>query len=130
MIAVVQLSSDENISRSSPRLTSVVSVGVRLTRMILEGVCDDLGRGSAGGVKRGTESVAYYGPAGQRPHMTVKNAADHEGWFILRHTDRSIEEGTLSDIAINYTLADKKLRMSGYMHATVSGGGPQPEFNL
>ncbi len=60
--------------------------------------------------KEGTTvaSVFYYSPDGQRPHMTVKNAADREGWFILRHTDGSVDEGTLSDIAITeFEVADK-----------------------
>jgi TIR domain len=75
-------------------------------------------------------NVTYYGPKGERPMMIVKLAADREGWFILRYIDGSVEEGTLSDIAIKYAMADKKLTMNGYKQTNVSGGSLYPDFNL
>jgi hypothetical protein len=74
--------------------------------------------------------VIYYTPNGERPAMYVRKAADRDDWFILHYVDGSIEEGHKPDIAIKYTLANKRLTMAGYKQQNVSGGSLHPEFNL
>ncbi len=74
--------------------------------------------------------VMYYAPNGERPVMYVRKSANRDDWFILHYVDGTIEEGSKQDIAIKYTIANKRLIMSGYKHQNVSGGSLHPEFNL
>jgi hypothetical protein len=74
--------------------------------------------------------VIYYAPNGERPTMYVRKAAKRDDWFILHNVDGTIEEGGKPDIAIKYTMANKRLTMGGYKQQNVSGGSAHPEFNL
>ena len=74
--------------------------------------------------------VIYYAPNGERPAMYVRKAANRDDWFILHYVDGSIEEGRKPDIAIKYTLANKRLIMDGYKQQNVFGPGLYPEFIL
>jgi hypothetical protein len=62
--------------------------------------------------------------------MQVRKSSGREDWFILHHVDGSVEEGTRREIALKYTLADKKLTMDGYKRRNISGGSLYSEFNL
>jgi hypothetical protein len=74
--------------------------------------------------------VTYHTRNGERPAMYVRKSANREDSFILHYVDGGIEEGDKPEIAIKYTLANKRLIMAGYKQQNVSGGGLHPEFNL
>jgi len=83
------------------------------------------------GMKTNAIAYALYdGPDGRKAQLYVRKSPLIDDIFILENPDDSTQEGTLQDIAIKYSLADKNLTMNGYRRMTNSGGGKYPEFNL
>ena len=74
--------------------------------------------------------VIYYAPNAERPMMHVRRASNREDRFLLHHIDGRVEEGPRQEIALKYTLTDKKLTMEGFKRQNISGGSVYPEFNL
>lgn len=72
----------------------------------------------------------YEGPAGRRVHLLVRKSATEENMFTLEDADGQEHEGARQDIALKYTLADKRLTMNGFKRMQNSGGSEYPEFNL
>jgi len=65
--------------------------------------------------------VIYYAANGDRPMMHVRKASNREDRFLLHHIDGTVEEGPRQEIALKYTLADKKLTMGGFKRQNISG---------
>jgi hypothetical protein len=104
-----------------------------LLRMLKRPVPERARRPDSGNTTPEGETVAfviYYAPNGDRPMMHVRKSSHRDDWFLLYQVDGIVEEGTKREIAVKYTLADKKLTMDGYRRQNVSGGSLHPEFNL
>lgn len=104
-----------------------------LLRMLKRPIPENPKRPDSGKADLEGETIAYviyYAPNAERPMMHVRKASNGEDRFLLHHVDGTVEEGPRREIALKYTMADKKLTIDGYKRQNISGGSLYPEFNL
>jgi TIR domain len=72
----------------------------------------------------------YEGKDGMRVHLYVRKSAHDSNLFVIENADEQEHVGPLEEIAIQYTVADRKLTMNGYKRMGFFGNGQYPQFNL